>query len=141
MASLNKVFLIGNLTKDPELRFVPSGSAVGTLSMAINRKYKTQDGQMKDDVCYVNVTVWGKQAEACSEFLSKGSPLLVEGRLRYKKYETDDGQKRSVMDVVAERVQFLGKKKTAAGDSVDETASSDEVPSEPGSDSEEKPPF
>ena len=139
MANLNKVFLIGNLTKDPELRYVPSGSAVGNLRLAVNRKYKTANGETKDDVCYVSVTVWGKQAESCNEFLSKGSPIFVEGRLQSRSFETADGQKKNVLEVVAERVQFLGKKKTTT-----EEESVPEEPAEqqtPAAETEEKPPF
>ncbi|HTB23549.1 MAG TPA: single-stranded DNA-binding protein [bacterium] len=107
MASLNKVLLVGNLTKDPELRFVPSGQAVANLRLATNRKYKAASGEWKEEVTYVSVEVWGKSAEACGEYLKKGSPLLVEGRLKLKEWTAQDGQKRSVIEVVSERVQFL----------------------------------
>ncbi len=107
MASLNKVLLVGNLTKDPELRFVPSGQAVANLRLATNRKYKAGNGEWKEEVTYVGVEVWGKSAEACGEYLKKGSPLLVEGRLKLKEWTTQDQQKRSMLEVVAERVQFL----------------------------------
>ncbi len=106
-ASLNKVVLVGNLTKDPELRFVPSGQAVANLRMAMNRKYKAANGEWKDEVTYVSVEVWGKSAEACGEYLKKGAPVLVEGRLKLKEWTTPDGQKRSVLEVVSERTQFL----------------------------------
>jgi single-strand DNA-binding protein len=114
MVSLNKVFLVGNLTKDPELKFIPSGQAVANLRLAVNRKWKSAAGEWKEDVCFVGVVVWGKSAEACGENLSKGSPILVEGRLQSRSWETEDGQKRSIMEVVAERVQFLGPRKGAA---------------------------
>ena len=107
MASLNKVLLVGNLTKDPELRFVPSGQAVANLRLATNRKYKAGNGEWKEEVTFVGVEVWGKSAEACGEYLKKGSPLLVEGRLKLKEWTTQDQQKRSMLEVVAERVQFL----------------------------------
>ena len=107
MASLNKVLLVGNLTKDPELRFVPSGQAVANLRIATNRKYKAGNGEWKEEVTYVGVEVWGKSAEACGEYLKKGSPLLVEGRLKLKEWTAQDGQKRSMLEVVSERVQFL----------------------------------
>ena len=106
-ASLNKVFLIGNLTKDPELKFIPSGQAVANLRLATNRKWKGADGQLKEETTFISVVVWGKSAEACGEYLKKGSPLLVEGRLQSRSWETEDGQKRSVVEVVAERTQFL----------------------------------
>ncbi len=116
MASLNKVFLIGNLTKDPEVRYIPSGKAVGDLRMAINRRFKSADGQERDETCYVAVVVWGRQAETCGEFLHKGSPLMVEGRLHYDEWEKD-GKKNSRLRVVAERVQFMGGKGGGAKDS------------------------
>ena len=116
MASLNKVFLVGNLTKDPELRFVPSGQAVANLRLATNRKYKAGSGEWKEEVTFVSVEVWGKSAEACGEYLKKGSPLLVEGRLKLKEWTAQDGQKRSLLEVVAERVQFLsGGQRRAEG--------------------------
>lgn len=107
MASLNKVFLIGNLTKDPELKFVPSGQAVANLRLAVNRKYKAANGEFKDEVTYIGVEVWGKDAERAGEYLKKGSPLLVEGRLKLREWTGTDGNKRSVLEVVCERWQFL----------------------------------
>ena len=82
MASLNKVFLIGNLTKPPELRYTPSGTAVADLRLAVNRNYTTQGGEKREETCFLTVVVWGKQAESCGEYLDKGSPILVEGRLQ-----------------------------------------------------------
>jgi len=111
MANYNRVILMGNLTRDPELRYIPNGSAVANLRMAINRTYKSQSGEQKEEVTYVGVVVWGKQAEACAEYLSKGSPVFIEGRLQSRQWETEDGQKRSVLEAVADRVQFLGRKK------------------------------
>ena len=138
MASFNKVIVMGNLTRDPELKYIPSGSAVGNLSMAMNRKYKGNDGEMKEDVCFVNVVVWGKQAESCNEYLSKGSPLFVEGRLQSRSYETKEGQKRNVLEIVAERVQFLGgKKKTGT----DEESVPEETSGAGAGEGEDKPPF
>lgn len=108
MASLNKVLLIGNLTRDPEVRYLPSGAAVADLRLAVSRKYKTNSGEMKEETCFVNVSAWGRTAETCGQYLSKGSPLLVEGRLKLDEWEKD-GQKQSRLSVVAERVQFLSK--------------------------------
>ncbi len=105
MASLNKVFLIGNLTRDPELRVIPSGQKVATLGLAVNEKTGKGDNQ-KDDVLFVDVTVWNKQAESCCEYLRKGSPIMVEGKLKFRTWE-QDGQKRSKIDVTAISVQFL----------------------------------
>jgi single-strand DNA-binding protein len=120
MAQFNKVLVMGNLTKDPEIRFVPSGQAVANLRMATNRKYKAGDGQWKEEVTYLAVEVWGKSAEACGEYLKKGSPLFVEGRLKFKEWSDQaSGQRRSQLQVVAERVQFLsgGRGQGGAGGS------------------------
>ena len=106
MASLNKVFLIGNLTKAPEVKHTPSGAAVAELRLAVNRKFKSSNGEMRDETCFVNVTAWNRQAETCGEYLSKGSPLMVEGRLKFDEWERE-GKKHSRLSVVAERVQFL----------------------------------
>lgn len=108
MASLNKVFLIGNLTRDPELRYIPSGTAVATFSMASNRTYNTPTGEKKDEVCFVRVVVWGRQAETCNQYLKKGSLVFIEGRLQYRAWESN-GQKKNTLEVRADRVQFLGK--------------------------------
>ena len=105
---LNKVFLIGNLTRDPELRYTPSGTAVADLGVAVNDDYVRADGTRVERVCYVDVTVWGRTAETSCEYLSKGRPVLIEGRLRMDTWESSDGQKRSKLRVTADRVQFLG---------------------------------
>ena len=108
MASLNKVLLMGNLTRDPELRFTSNGSALTKFGLAVNRKYKSGE-EWKEEVCFVDITVWGKQAENCAEYLSKGRPVFIEGRLQFSSWETDDGQKRNKLEVVANSVQFLGQ--------------------------------
>jgi len=100
--------LMGNLTRDPELRYTPGGSAVATLGLAVNNRYKQGD-EWKDDVCFVDITVWGKTAENCSQYLNKGSPIFVEGRLKHRTWENNEGQKRSKLDVTAVNVQFLSK--------------------------------
>ena len=134
MASMNKVFLIGNLTRDPELKHLPSGTAVADLRMAVSRKFRTQTGEMKEDVCYVNVTAWGRQAETCDEYLSKGSPLLVEGRLQFEEWEKE-GQRQSRLSVVAERTQFLGSpRQTQGGAAPQESAAPAPGPSAPAGD-------
>lgn len=107
MPDLNKVMLMGNLTRDPEVRYTPKGSAVGDLSIAINRVYRTDDGQSREEVCYVDIVVWGRQAETCKEYLQKGRPIFVEGRLQLDQWESN-GEKKSKLRVVAERIQFLG---------------------------------
>ncbi len=123
MANLNKVFLIGNLTRDPELRYTPNGTAVANLGLAVNRRFKDSSGELKEEVCFLTVTVWDKQAEACCQYLKKGRPVFVEGVLQSRFWETSDGQKRSAIDVRAERVQFLGnygpKEKDAAEKAAD----------------------
>ncbi|MDA0322766.1 MAG: single-stranded DNA-binding protein [Verrucomicrobia bacterium] len=113
MASLNKVFLIGNLTRDPEVRFVPSGTAVSDLRLAVSRKFRSAAGEEREETCFVDVVVWGRQAETCGEYLSKGSPLLVDGHLQYDEWEKD-GQRHSRIRVVAERTQFIGAPRRSA---------------------------
>lgn len=127
MASLNKVFLIGNLTRDPELRYTPSGMAVTTLGLAVNNKYKSGD-EWKEDVLFIDITAWGKTAENCTEYLSKGSPVMVEGRLKYHTWEAQDGGKRSKVDVTAMAVQFLSGGKGGGGKSSPASAGSDAPP-------------
>jgi len=112
MVSFNKVILIGNLTKDPELRYTPSGTAVATFGLAVNHRYKQGD-ELKDDVCFVDVVVFGKQAENVGQYLSKGKGIIVDGRLQQRRWETEEGQKRSKHEVVANTVHFLPK--TGAG--------------------------
>ncbi len=108
MASLNKVFLLGNLTRVPELRYTPSGAAVCEFGLAVNRKY-VSNGQEKDETCFVNIVVWGKQGESCQKYLEKGSAAMIEGRLQFDQWDDrDTGKKRSTLRVVAERVQFIG---------------------------------
>lgn len=121
MANLNRVFLIGNLTRDPEVRYIPSGKAVADLQMAINRRYKTATGEDREDTCFVGVVVWGRQAETSAEYLKKGSTVLIEGSLRYEQWETN-GEKRNRIRVHADRVQFLDRlKRPATGDVPQET--------------------
>lgn len=108
MASFNKVLLIGNLTKDPELRYTPQGTAVANIRLAVNRKFRNKNQESKEEVCFITAVVWDKQAEACNQFLHKGSPVFVEGRLQSRSWEDNSGQKRSVIEVRAERIQFLG---------------------------------
>jgi single-strand DNA-binding protein len=114
MASLNNVILLGNLTRDPEVRYTPSGTPVATLGLAVNNRMKQGD-EWKDDPCFIDVVVFGKQAESCGEYLSKGQPVLIEGRLRYRSWEGQDGQKRSKHEVSAFRVQFMPKGGRAPG--------------------------
>ncbi len=108
MVSFNKVMLMGNLTRDPELRYTSGGTPVCKLGLAVNRRY-TQNNELKEEVCFVNITVWGKQAENCNEYLSKGRAIFVEGHLQQDRWEGEDGKKRSRMEVVAENVKFLAR--------------------------------
>ena len=108
-ASLNRVFLIGNLTRDPELRYLASGQAVATFTIAVNRAYTAGTGERKEETSFVRVVVWARRAEVCNEYLRKGSPVFVEGRLQSRSWEAQDGTKRSTTEVVANNVQFLGR--------------------------------
>ena len=109
LATINKVMLSGRLTRDPELRYTPNGASVSSFSLASSRRYKAQDGEWKEVVAFVNVVAWGKLAVLTNEYLKKGSAALVEGRLNSRSWQTEDGQKRSALEVVAERVQFLDR--------------------------------
>ena len=108
MANFNKVILAGNLTRDPELKYTPNQTAVCEFGMAINRKYKGGDGQQREDTCFVDCQAWGKTGEVIAQYMVKGKPLLVEGRLSYDSWEGKDGQKRSKLRVTVENFQFLG---------------------------------
>ena len=133
MAGVNKVILVGNLGKDPELRYTPSGQAVATFSLATNRKWKDKEGQMQDQTEWHNIVAWGRQAEIAKEYLKKGSPLFVEGRIQYRTYNDREGNKRFITEIVAQSVQMLGRKGAeAAPDMPEETAA--EAP--PSSDEE-----
>ena len=123
MLGVNKVFLMGNLTRDPELRFTPSGQAVCNFSVAVNRRVK-KDEVWTNEVDYIDIVVWGKQGENCSEYLSKGRGVFVEGRLQNSTWETEDGQKRTKTRVVASSVQFLPRT-VSVSDSKDESLSQD----------------
>jgi len=120
MANFNKVLLIGNLTKDPELRYTPQGTAVANLRLAVNRRFRDKAGEQKDEVCYITAVVWDKQAEICNQYLRKGQPVFVEGRLQSRSWEDNSGQKRNVIEVRAERVQFLGSPREKSSSSPDE---------------------
>lgn len=120
MANLNRVFLIGNLTRDPEVRYIPSGKAVADMHLAINRKYKTATGEDREDTCFIAVVAWGRQAETAGEYLSKGSSIFVEGSLRFEQWESN-GEKRTRIRVNADRIQFLDRlKRKEFGDAPEE---------------------
>ncbi len=114
MASANFVLLIGNLTADPEVRNA-GGSSVSDLRLAVNDRYKNKAGEQVETTCFVDVTVWGQQADNCGKYLHKGSPVLVEGRLQFDQWEGKDGAKRSKLRVQANRVQFLGGRRDETG--------------------------
>ncbi len=115
MANFNKVILLGNLTRDPEVRYTQGGQAVAKFGMAINRRYSV-NGEQREQTCFVDITAWGKQAEVIGQYMSKGRALLVEGRLDYQTWEAKDGGgKRSKLEVVVENFQFVGGREGAEG--------------------------
>jgi single-strand DNA-binding protein len=108
MASFNKVILIGNLTRDPELRYTPSGRAIAKIGIAVNRSWKSESGEAREEVTYVDVDAFGRQAEVIGQYLKRGRPIMIEGRLRLDQWEDkQSGQKRSRLGVVMESFQFL----------------------------------
>ena len=107
-ANLNKTMLIGNLTRDVEMKYIPSGAAVANFGLAVNRTYANSDGEKVDDVCYIDIVAWNRLAEVAGEYLTKGQPIFVEGRLQMDSWEDADGKKRSKLKVVAQNIQFLG---------------------------------
>jgi single-strand DNA-binding protein len=113
MTSFNKVILIGNLTRDPEMRYTPNGTAVTTLALAVNRRYRQGD-ENREETTYVDIVVFGRQAETCSQYLAKGSGVVVDGRLSQRRWEADDGTKRSKHEVVANEVRFMPRREGAA---------------------------
>jgi single-strand DNA-binding protein len=117
MANLNKVLLLGNVTRDPEIRYTPKGSAVCDLGVAVNRAYTTDSGEKREEVTFVDVTLWGRTAEVASEYLKKGRPVFVEGRLQMDTWDDKQtGQKRTRLRVVAENMQLLGGRSQGGAD-------------------------
>ncbi len=114
---LNKVMLVGNLTRDPEIKTLPSGDPVADVDIAVNRTYNNRQGEKQRETTFVRVTVFGRQAEFCRNYLQKGKAIYVEGRLRFQSWETPEGQKRSKLDVTAERIQFAYPKSVEGGGS------------------------
>jgi len=125
----NKIILIGNLTKDPDVRYTPGGTPVTTMRLAVTSKYKQGD-EMKEDTLFIDAVVFGKQAESCGQYLSKGNPVLVEGRLRERKWESE-GTQRSKVEVITSSVRFLPKRESRQASTVDsgtsDTAPPDEI--------------
>lgn len=106
--NVNKVFLGGRLTRDPELKYTPSGTAITSFGIATNRTWTPQGGEKKEETCFVEITMFGRRAEVINEYFQKGSPIFIEGRLQFNQWETKDGQKRNTLRVVAENFQFVG---------------------------------
>ena len=127
MASLNKVMLIGNLGKDPEVRYTASGQAVASFSLATSERYKSKSGDWEEKTEWHNVVLWGKQAETAKDYLSKGKTVFIEGRLQTRKWQDKDGRDRYTTEIVGEKMQFVGPK----GDGGGRQSSRDMEPSEP----------
>ena len=140
MASYNKVILMGNLTRDPELKYLPSGTAVATAGLAVNRTYTDrQSGEKKEEVCFVDLETFGRTAEIINEYFQKGRPILVEGRLRFQSWETDDGQRRSKHSVFIDRFEFVGSRQDGDGGGAYDQASPASASSSPEFSGEEGP--
>jgi single-strand DNA-binding protein len=114
MSNFNRVILMGRLTRDPEIRYIPSGMAVSEIGLAVSDRRKNGKGEWVEETTFVEVTLWGRTAEVVNEYLSKGSPIFIEGRLKFDQWETD-GQKRSKLRVVGERMQFVGSREGGGG--------------------------
>ncbi|MCH2144826.1 MAG: single-stranded DNA-binding protein [Phycisphaerales bacterium] len=115
MANFNKVLLIGNLTRDPELKHTPSNQAVASIGLAVNRNYTTKDGEKREETTFVDCEAWGRQAEVMSQYLAKGRPVMIEGRLKLDQWQDKDGNNRSKLRVVVENFQFLGGRGEGGG--------------------------
>jgi single-strand DNA-binding protein len=130
MASFNKVILVGNLTRDPEVRYTPKGSAVCDLALAVNRQYSLENGEKREEVTYVDVVLWARLAEIAGEYLKKGRPVLIEGRLQLDTWDDkQSGQKRSKLRVVGETMQLLGSRPSAGASGGEEEGMSSSAPS------------
>jgi single-strand DNA-binding protein len=138
MTSFNKVILLGNLTRDPEVRYTPSGTAVASFALAVNRKYKQGD-ETKEEVSYIDIVVFGKQAENCGQYLNKGDAALIEGRLQQRRWDDKEtGQKRSKVEVAAQAVTFMPKRQQggAGGGSGSSQSHGEPLPEPPVDDSD-----
>lgn len=125
MASFNKVILMGNLTRDPELRVTPKGTAVCQIGIAVNSQYKDKDGNSREEVTFVDVDVFGRQAEVIAKYMNKGRPILVEGRLKLDSWETKEGEKRSKLKVILDNFQFVGSGPGRGGEGGGESSGGD----------------
>ena len=131
MASVNRVILIGNCTRDPEVRHTPKGTAVTDLGLAMNRYYSSEGGEKREETTFVDVTIWGKQAESLHQYLVKGRHIMVVGRLKLNKWETEEGDKRSKLTMVAEKINLTpggGSRNSAPKEKVAATSATEEVP-------------
>src|SRR6476469_7054231 len=129
MASFNKVILVGNLTRDPEVRYTPKGSAVCDLGLAVNRQYSTENGEKREEVTFVDVVLWARLAEIAGEYLKKGRPVLIEGRLQLDSWDDkQSGQKRSKLRVIGEALQLIGSRPGGGGGGGGEGDGGDERP-------------
>ena len=126
-ATLNKVMMIGNLTRDPEMRYLPSGQAVSSFSIALNRTYQSPQGEKKEDVSFIRVVAWAKLAEICTQYLKKGNPVFIEGRLQSRSWEAQDGTKKSAVEVIASNIQFLNKGTGRQGEAESSSTPNDEA--------------
>lgn len=125
MANFNRVILAGNLTRDPQLSHLPSNTAVAEFGMAVNRKWRSQSGEMKEEVTFVDLRAYGKQAETLNQYVTRGKPLLVEGRLKFDQWTNKEGQKRSKLYVIVENFQFIGTRDAADEDQTREAPATD----------------
>ncbi len=131
MTSFNKVILLGNLTRDPEVRYTPNGIAVASFAIAVNRKYKQGD-ETKEEVSYIDIVVFGKQAESCGQYISKGDSVLIDGRLQQRRWETEEGQKRNKIEVVAQSVNFMPKRSSGGNQQHGHAEPAQEAPVDEG---------
>jgi single-strand DNA-binding protein len=138
--AVNKVFLIGNLGRDPEVRYTPAGKAVGRFPLATGEMWTDADGNRQERTEWHNIVVWGKQAETCSQYLSKGRQVFVEGSIRSRAYDDKDGNRRYITEIIAQRVQFLGARGAEAGAPAPPSVA-DESPSQPAGADEDDIPF
>ena len=127
MANYNRVILMGNLTRDPELRYTPNGSAVASFAIAVNRRYKV-DNEKREETSFFDIVFFGKPAEIIAEYMKKGRPLLVEGRLQQRRWETDEGQKRSKVEVIGDSFEFIGGNKSGGESQSSTGGASGEAP-------------
>jgi single-strand DNA-binding protein len=139
MAGLNRVVLIGNLTDDPELRYTQSGTARARFRIAVSERYRDREGNLQEQTTFVPIVVWGPQAENCANYLEKGRLVAVDGRLRIDTFQTEEGETRKVVEIVARTVQFLGGPKEAAEETQAPAPPEEELP--PGGTGEEEVPF